>query len=280
VRITIFGGGSIGQRHAANARALGHEVKIFDKREDRGTNPLNGYAWSQFASEPIDAVLICTPAATHEHVARLLRQYDYTGPLFVEKPIALRSDAPIFRDWPHPVTMVGYNWRFHPEIAPLAGLMAFGGTLHLDVKTDMRQWPGAYADADPILECSHEVDLALHWLGDVTGIHGGSLDVGAGAWLQLQHQRADSIIDLRWRRDPAPRAYTLHLASGTTLHARIGTHQEALGLASSYAGELLHFLEAVRANQEMEPFEFRGCTFTEGLRVVEICARVKELAGL
>lgn len=282
MRIAIFGGGSIGSRHAANARALGCTVSIFDKDNTRGEDPLNGYAWGQVKDAGVDAVLICTPAADHEHTARLLRQYKYSGPLFVEKPIALRSAAPIFATWPHPVKMVGYNWRFHPELQPMTGLLEHGGTLHLDMKTDMRSWPGRGYD-DPLLECSHEIDLACHWLGEPWSIHGGSLDVGAGAWLQMQHRDRHpyrtSIIDLRWRREPAPRAYTWHLESGTTLHARIGAGAESFGLTASYFGELLHFLNAVESHRSGRDFKFNGCTFTEGLRVVEICERLKEHTG-
>lgn len=285
MRIAIIGCGSIGARHARNAKTLGCDVIPVDLNHNRAaslTYELGELGWSEelCAFDDVDAVIICTPARTHVDIAEQLLRDGYRGPLFVEKPIAHSSDAAgVFRTWPHPVTMVGYNWRFHPELQPLAGLLGLGGTLHLDVKTDIRTWPGQ-GYGDPLLECSHEIDLACHWLGDPWSVHGGSLDLGAGAWLQLQHRpKLNSIIDLRWHRDPAPRSYTLHLESGSAVHARIGTGADAPGLAASYTGELSHFLDAVRAHQEQRPYDFQGCTFAEGLRVVAICECIKELSA-
>jgi predicted dehydrogenase len=169
MRVAIFGGGSIGARHAMNLRNSGVLTCVLD------VDPTRGAAPEMFDPRWPDAVIIATPAATHEAVATTLLACGYSGPLFVEKPLALRSAAPVFRDWPHPVTMVGYNWRFHPEVAPLSALLASGGTLHLDMRTDIAKWPGA-AYSDPLLECSHEVDLAYAWLGAPTSVQGGSLD--------------------------------------------------------------------------------------------------------
>lgn len=268
MRIAIFGGGSIGSRHAANARALGHEVKIFDKDEQRGTDPLNAYAWNQFARLPIDAAMICTPASDHEHTARLLRAYGYRGPLFVEKPIALRSNAAVFYNWPHPTTMVGYNWRFHPEAAPLAAIAQRADSVFFTCRTNIQRWPGQ-GYSDPLLECSHEVDLACAWLGDPTAIAGDADDEGAS--LQLQHPHGRSLVDVRWLLDPH-RTINLQLPGPTrygSVMARFDVSPDARGLVESYELELRHFLEAARAARST------AIPFSQGLRVVEICERVR-----
>lgn len=275
MRIAIFGGGSIGQRHAANLRKNDVLTCVLD------VDPARGAAPETFDPRWPDAVIIATPAATHEAVATTLLDCGYSGPLFVEKPLALRSAAPVFRDWPHPVTMVGYNWRFHPELQLLAGVMATGGTVHLDMKTDIRTWPGA-GYSNPLLECTHELDLACAWLGGPTSVHGGSLDVGRGAWVQMRHQSlagvaTDSIVDLRWHRQPASRTYTFHPFGGSTILARIATGAEAVGVAVSYQRELDRFLDMVRDAAAGVRLIGSGCSFADGLRVIEICERVKEL---
>lgn len=274
MRIAIFGGGSIGQRHAANARRLGVLTCVLDVDRSRGADPaLFAVAWP-------DAVIIATPASTHETVAAQLLAQGYRGPLFVEKPLALHADAPVFRDWPHAVQMVGYNWRFHPEVQPIGQLASRGLSLHFQVRTDIRQWPGQ-SYGDPLLECSHEIDLAAAWLGDPTAIVAGPLR--GGTWLQLQHPRGDSIIDIEWQASEPRRTISGHVGSApplvidrgryrTYLHLSIDVRPEAPGLVASYEAELRYFLDAVRIGSPT------CIPFSAGLRVVEICERAKELA--
>lgn len=263
MRIAIFGGGSIGTRHATNARQMLHDVDVYD------SDPSRGQAIWQFTGA--DAVLICTPASTHEAVAADLSRLGYAGAIFVEKPIALSSAAPIFREWPHPVTMVGYNWRFHPEIAPLQELAQRGGTLHLRCRTNMRTWPGRDY-GDPFLETSHEVDLACHWLGEPTTVLGGRFG-DDGAWVQMQHPSGDSVVDVLWNSERARRDVSIYLPGHLTcVHAGIDLPHEPPALTDSYILELEHFLDCVREGRPtLTPF-------ADGLRVVEICERVKELA--
>jgi predicted dehydrogenase len=279
VRIAILGCGSIGSRHARNAKALGHDVFLSDRDHQRAASlafELKLRGWSDdvnpaFAAAA-EAAMICTPASTHEDIASQLLRAGYTGPLFVEKPLALSSHAPIFSEWPNPVTMVGYNWRFHPELAALRSLARRGGTLHLDCRTDMQTWPGSHY-AEPLLECSHEIDLACAWMGDPTSIQCGALDPdNAGAWLQMQHPRGDSVVDIRWRAE-ALRNLTLYLPGLTSVHAKLGVTPESPALRESYIIELEHFLSCAEHRQPTT------VPFSQGLRVVEICERVKRRAA-
>jgi predicted dehydrogenase len=265
MRIAIFGGGSIGQRHATNARALGHYVKVFDPVESLGAHPSDVVAWSVF--QPIDAVLICTPAATHEAVAEQLLDRGYLGPLFVEKPIALRSAAPIFLEWPHPVTMVGYNLRHDTSVDHLRRCEPNAGLLTLEC--DSRTWPGA-AYAGLLEECSHEIDLALH-LGAPAEVATAVLseheaDIRLGAWHIHLNDRADRY----WRRWDA--------FGATQGSSHILTEPGALG-DEMYVAELYEFLGNVRRHGQGKAIVGRGCSFAEGLRVIALCERAKELAA-
>jgi predicted dehydrogenase len=265
VILAIFGGGSIGQRHAANARTLGHQVHVYD------TDPLKGGDPNRFVPGIVQAVLICTPASTHARLAEQLLAKGYRGPLFVEKPLATKSDVPIFQAWPHPTTMVGYNWRFFSEIAPLQYFARRGTAFHFVCHTDMRTWPG-HTYGDPMLECSHEIDLAQCWMGEPEQITGGTLDADAGAWVQMTHARGESIVDVRWFSPPRRRITVIQpgaIGFRTTVRADISTTG---AFHESYVAELLEFLAAVKHERAS------ACPFPDGLRVVQICERVQKLA--
>lgn len=259
MRIAIIGGGSIGQRHAANARELGHDVEVYDRDSRRGSD-----IWPvPFVA---DAVMICTPAESHASVAEAIKRLGYRGALFVEKPIDVVSDSLVFKTWPHRVTMVGYNWRFHPHLTFLEYVAptAMRCTCH----TDMSTWPGA-AYADPLLECSHEIDLAMSRLGPVTDV--GVLPIDRGVGLRLQHERGASHVVLRWAAKPW-RRFSVELADGTFVDIEPNVSADAAALCESYRTELRHFLDCAQHGLPTAiPFE-------QGLQVVQLCERVKELA--
>jgi len=294
VKVLVIGCGSIGRRHIANLRALGHDVQITDVDPEAVARVNEEPGWtasttdltleaaqgtSPFAS--CDAVMICTPAATHAAVARQIYLEGYRGPLFVEKPLVLDLEsAEIFRTWPHPVTQVGYNWRFHPDIRPLMAIPSAGVSLHLDCRTNIAHWPGRDY-ADPWLECSHEIDLACAWLGDPTSVVSGPfIDPGddtlmLGGFVQMQHpDRSDSLIDLRWAHQGRPeREYHVFRRDGSRHRLIPAIHPDAAGLQMSYHDELAHFLDAVHLGVATM------CPFSDGLRVVGICEHARRMAA-
>ena len=89
----VVGMGSIGTRHAGNLLAMGHEVSGWDARperlaESKRTVPgLVAKAGLEpgLAAQP-DAVLVCTPPASHVAVAR--QAIEAGCHVFVEKPVA------------------------------------------------------------------------------------------------------------------------------------------------------------------------------------------------
>jgi len=268
VKVLVIGCGSIGMRHVQNLRDLGHEVRVLDTDLSKVLAAARLGARPAFTTSDVDAALICTPAATHGAVAEQLLRDGYMGALFVEKPLDVRSLS-IFRLWPHPVTMVGYNWRFHPAVRPLLQLRP--DTLHLACHTQIARWPG-HAYGEPLLECSHEVDLAVAWRGEVLSLHGGALDGGAGAWVHMQHAGGDSIVDVLWDRPPR-RRLTARYRDGARLEMDLSSAADSPGLIESYKAEIRHFLEAVRTGRPTE------CPFAQGLRVIEICEQVRKVAA-
>ena len=81
MRFLVIGAGSIGQRHARNLRALGHDVLAFDADPRRAVDAA--------ADAKLDGVLVCTPPSSHLALARAALPWG--GHLFLEKPVAPES---------------------------------------------------------------------------------------------------------------------------------------------------------------------------------------------
>jgi predicted dehydrogenase len=97
MRFLVVGVGSIGQRHARNLRALGHEVQSFDTDAARlaqvaealGVATLS--TLSAGAELKPDGVLVCTPPVSHVPVA--LEALEWGAHVFIEKPLAPSSES-------------------------------------------------------------------------------------------------------------------------------------------------------------------------------------------
>jgi predicted dehydrogenase len=189
MRIAVLGCGSIGQRHLRNLRSLGEtNVIVYDPLPSAlaaaaglgfqcaGTP---GEVWS---FEP-ELALIASPPGTHAPLA--LEAAKNGAALFIEKPLAVSLSeldglmALARRN--NLVTMVGCNMRFHPGPAAVKRLLdagAIGRALSARIQagsylpewrpdTDYRhaysalEQPGVGA----VLECIHEIDLALWYFG-------------------------------------------------------------------------------------------------------------------
>ena len=117
--IGILGYGSAGKRHADNAIALGHDVRVYDPDKKLGL--------LQYDREKVinaaDAVIIASPS--DRHWIDLSTCVVASKPALVEKPIALPGQSKDIANILNaageaelPVA-VGYNLRFHPKIADL-----------------------------------------------------------------------------------------------------------------------------------------------------------------
>ena len=272
MNIGVIGCGSIGSRHARNLVALGHRPWLYDVRPVG--QPATGCTITNRLDDlacHVEAVLICTPAHTHTSVLRQLGECGYAGPVFVEKPICdTLADAKDWRDWPHPVVMVGYNLRFHHALLALRASVRrpTAGEFYLDC--DMRQWPGR--DYGMILtEGSHELDAAL-FCGAPARV--GQVDIltttRATFWL-------DKDIGARWLidLDGDCQKYLRHWALGSPSQPDQSpvrfTSPEVLG-DEMYLDELAHFLRAVEGGP-IAP----GCTREEGIVVLDVIEQVRRL---
>ncbi len=274
MKVLVIGFGSMGQRHAANAAALGHEVCVYDATTARLAEAGLHHATLP-ALQPhrfgLDAVVVATPAATHAEVAQALLREGYGGPLFVEKPLVTSlAEAAVFCAWPSDVLMVGYNWRFHAGVQAMKRQMT-EWTLRVReaafwVDCDSTTWPGSdYADG--LLEMSHEIDTALYVLGAARCIE-AALD-GTAWTLTLQHAAgATSQITLDDHAAAIGRGgrITTSGIQGAD-YATATASPEAL--VQSYRAEMVHFLLDVQAGY------MRGsaCTLWDALQVLRIIAQ-------
>lgn len=180
--------GSIGKRHLRNARALLPDAQIAVYRQHtrgdtsvpEGANYMFSTMEEAVAFAP-DAVLISSPAS--EHIGNALPFVEKNIPLFIEKPLAERSEslAGFTKQCQSArgFIMVGYVLRFLPALHAIKKLMADNVlgkiyTAHIQVGQYLPDWrpdsdyrSGVSAQAKlgggAMLELSHEIDYAT-WL--------------------------------------------------------------------------------------------------------------------
>lgn len=261
MKVVVYGYGSIGKRHARNARSLGHDVCVeeFDDAARRAAVH-DGFRLNLSDVNEETAVIIATPAHTHD--ALMARHED--NRVFVEKPMLL--SAP---DWaPSSLVHVGYNLRFLPDVMGEYRSRDIGAvTAHFYVSVDGTTWPGAHY-ADTLLECSHEIDLALHLCGPAQCTH-AQASRDQRAWqLSLRH---DSGVITQIHLDTIRRGDYLRFADvvGTR-----GTHRWSLSpspaIEETYRQELIAFFAAIDGDVTTP-----ACTFEEARQVLVICDAAK-----
>jgi len=179
--------GSIGKRHLRNARNLLPDAEIAVWRQHTSDTKIPENANKMLASfeEALafapDAVLISSPAS--EHVANASAFAERHIPLFIEKPLAARSDAlknlVQLCNASRGFTMVGYVLRFLPALHTIKKLITDGTlgevyTARIEVGQYLPDWrpdsdyrEGVSAQeklgGGVLLELSHEIDYCT-WL--------------------------------------------------------------------------------------------------------------------
>lgn len=146
MKILIIGLGNIGQRHARNLRAiLGDSVELFAWRvrglkhvitpamqADSSRNVETEYNIKAFEdldcalAEKPNAAFVCNPTSHHLSTAQLCAEQDCH--LFIEKPVS-QSLSGLHKllkavDTRKLVTLVGYQFRFHPCLKAVSDLLA------------------------------------------------------------------------------------------------------------------------------------------------------------
>ncbi len=188
-RVVIVGCGSIGRRHARNLSAAGvREILVVDssRAAAEATAAECGAHVTGSLGEALDrgarVCFICTPSDLHIRDAVLAASRG--ADLFIEKPLshslegvdALTQEAQRRRL----ITMVGCNMRFHPGPQTVRRLLdegAIGAVLSARIHAgsylprwrpaqDYRSsYSASVAHGGAILDCIHEIDLALWYFG-------------------------------------------------------------------------------------------------------------------
>lgn len=280
MRLAIIGLGSIGTRHLRNALALGCEVFVRDSDPARehgamllGASDLfygvDTRCLSQPDSKPlypkIDALMVCTPC--DNHLKWVQWAVEHRVHVFCEKPLGTLAQM---EDWralvkasEGLVTQVGYMLRFHPWVMQQKALGPVD-TAFLYCLCDMGQWPGSAKDGDPLLECSHEIDLALHLCG------GGHVEKARRddecCWTEME--RAFIGIWHQWRSGYSREWAVYRNGEDETIEFN---SPEELG-DQMYVGELKHFLDCVQSGRQTD------VPLSDGLRVLEVCQQVEQMA--
>jgi len=244
-----------------------------------------------FNFEP-NVALVCTPAPSH--VALAAAAIEKGCDVFVEKPLSHGFDGIdaliAAAEKNHRVTMVGCNMRFHPGPATVRRLLregAIGRVLSARIQsgsylpnwrpeTNYRDSISASAElgGGALLECIHEIDLAIWYLGDCEVIAAGiepassiGLAVDGLVEILLRHRNgALSSVHLNFVQRDYRRGCQIIGEHGTlywdfeqpVVRLVRGGETETIDLPSGwqvndmYISEFTHFFEALRTRAETQ----------------------------
>lgn len=279
MRVLVLGYGSAGVRHADLLRRMSQDVVVSDTDDDRLRRARDdGHEATESFARNVQAVIIATPASTHRAVAEALREQDYAGPLFVEKPLDVGlEDAEVWRTWPHPAACVGYNWRFVAKVGPWAERVSL---VRFACLTDMSSWPGGARDGRPLLECSHDFDLARSFVAE-----------GREAPELLRAERNGDTWDIAVLYGAAVAQFVICTDSSYALRAmgaldpagievsgyRVepDSAQGMRAMEVSYHSQMKAFLAAAKRGRAV-----RGAaSFVDGMEAVRIAVEAEDMAG-
>jgi predicted dehydrogenase len=279
VRIFVVGLGSIGRRHLAITRELGHEVE-------------GGRLVEAERFEP-EAVVIASPTSTHLEALRWA--VENRAHAYVEKPLASSSggvaEALAAAREAGVTVAVGYNLRFHPAIEAIRDAVEAGGvgrllTARAEVGQHLPGWHpnGAELGGGALLTLSHELDYVRWIAGEVECVRGLAdrvssleLDVDDVAELVCRHE-GGAVTSIHM--DFLDRAYNRRsrwvgeagtitwdwggpvriLPSGETIW-----DDRTYALEATYVEALRNFVSAAQTGTPPR------CTGWDGLRVLELC---------
>jgi predicted dehydrogenase len=196
MRLLIVGAGSIGSRHARNARALGIEsIGLCDPHDERRAAAVAAVDARGFRAldEALDwqpeAAIVCTPPATHVPIAQACAEAGCH--LLIEKPVA--ADSAGLDELASTAAAkqlgiaVAYQLRFHAALARLRELTrsgAIGRVLsiraeygqHLAAWRPTRDYRETYTaqaaqGGGILLDASHEIDYVRWIAGDPHSVY-------------------------------------------------------------------------------------------------------------
>jgi predicted dehydrogenase len=182
IKVGLLGLGQMGRNHLRVLSLLkGVDVGFVYDANQAHAEALAAQHGLMAASDPVaaaaevDAVLICTPTATHADYVEQLAPH--VGAMFVEKPLAhslaaaRAIEAAVAR---HQVLVqVGFIERFNPAIIALDRVLRDSDrVINIDF-TRTNRLSARITDVDVIMDLMiHDIDLALHLNGPVAHVTG------------------------------------------------------------------------------------------------------------
>jgi predicted dehydrogenase len=282
MKIGVVGYGSIGQRHAANALKLSHDVLVYDPllRRDVGLERL--------IYDMCDAVVIATPSPYHEGPLRACIERGKHA--LIEKPIstsigmlpALLKAA----EEKKLVIMMGNNLRFHPCIAEVKRSVSTTLWAHFICATTTTK-PGILGDGVILNTGSHEVDLALYLFGPASVV-AATTAYDTSADFVLQHESGvRSSFHLDFITPVEVRQFWVGRDGGNTLvdlPSRLITSFYREGAVSTwrYGGSYDddYFAEMRAFIDRTEGKGAHGASGQDGLATLSLLLDVRKKAGL
>jgi predicted dehydrogenase len=319
LRIAVLGCGSIGRRHLRNLHGLGaRQLLAFDPSPEARAAavaetpvPSCGTLEEVWEWQP-EVVLITAPPRSHVHLA--LAAAERGCHLFIEKPL---SHSPAGVDELAAavarrgvVAMVACNMRFHPGPAQVKTLLQAGAigeviAARIESGSYLPQWrphtdytrsySASAAGGGAILDCIHEIDLALWYFGPGETVaaaaipaRGIGLDVEGLAEILLRHDSGVlSSVHLNFVQRDYRRGCTVVGTDGTIYwdfntgavrHVRAdGTRREMAQpttwtVNDMYVAEITNFLHCV------ETREAPCCGIGDGLAALRVALAAREAA--
>lgn len=214
----VVGCGSAGSRLARLLLGLGVPASALTGYDMRGASqawptpvqvaaPPPSGSWSVFGGvDPLrdmqrivpahDVWFVCVPARSREWYYSDLLRAPQTKAVFAEKPLGVTRDLGMLRDavaltqTRGVVAQVGYCWRWHPAVAAAKAWLRDQSLGRISatasVALDMSSWPGRDY-GDPLLECSHELDILRFCLGPAL-VAFSTRTAGRFNGVELRHQ--------------------------------------------------------------------------------------------
>lgn len=289
-KIGILGLGSIGSRHAANFKALGCEVVGFDPSDAR----------TDFDKVfDVDALVVASP--TDLHFSHIMEGNGHRIPMLVEKPLVCKrwqlEQVPLEH-----VKLVGYNLRFHSCVQIVRdwlGQGIIGKPLWANFTCAQFNNKEVYLRDGVILNWSHEIDLAIHLLGQADVLTAAYSDKEDVADILLKHYNhgCHTTVHLDYLTKPERRGFVIVGADGSIdadlvarqaflkdndnkiVHTFFGRAFNSVkdDFDGDYLAEAEAFLSLIKGKPE--PGHLIGCTAIQAADVVDICLEVKEFHG-
>jgi len=188
MRFLLLGYGSIGHRHAAILRELGHTVTTVDPDPAAGAD-YQSLAKMTYAIDPyeINGALICTPPDVRQDVILKVNGHTCVDCWFIEKPFGHFGQY-VLEQFEEEKLQVGFCYHFDSSLAAFVDIIKAQGVAHLlivggqhlqdwhaqDYRQLKHRYHGTVTDSMP-----HSVYVArwilgeLEFVGAVTGRLGG-----------------------------------------------------------------------------------------------------------